>query len=613
MDGACILGVSALYHDAAAAVVIDGEIVAAAQEERFSRVKNDPAVPARAIAACLTEAGVSADGITAVAYYEKPITSLVRSLKTITAIGPASLLGLRNMLEAGMGRKLFIAYSIEKVLRSLGYERPRRMLYAEHHVSHAAAAFYPSPFDRAAVLTFDGVGEWATASIGRGRGARIDLMTEQRFPASIGLLYSTFTSAAGFRVNSGEYKLMGLAPFGEPTYVATILDRLIDLRDDGSFTVDSSYFGYLAGRRMTNHRFDDLFGGPPRGAEDPITKRDCDLARSAQDVIEEIVLRVARHAHQITGEGAAVLGGGVALNCVANGRLLREGPFDEVWVQPAPGDAGSALGCALWAWHEVMAGDRTRSAADRMQGASLGPTPVREDLASRLDQQGRVFERIVDPGSRAARVAELIANGQVVAICTGRMEFGPRALGNRSILADPRSSQIRSRLNSAVKGRESFRPFAPAVLADRAAAWFELEAPSPFMSFVAPVKGADGGRRTPDGDEEAVVDLSAMLDDVRSPLPAVTHVDGSARVQTVDPLHHPELHRILTAFDELTGCPVLVNTSFNVRGEPVVADAEDAYRCFMSTEIDWLLVEDCLMSKAEQPAWGGLVVRPIPD
>ena len=606
---------SALYHDAAAALVVDGEVVAAAQEERFTRLKNDPAIPIRAIEHCLAAGEVPSDGIDVVAYYEKPLTSFVRVLKTFTAIGPKGFRTFPKAMDEALRNKLWAAYEIDRALKTLGYARPGTTVYSEHHVSHAAAAFYPSPFDSACILTFDGVGEWATSSIGIGRGRRLDLLAEMRFPHSIGLLYSAFTYAAGFKVNSGEYKLMGLAPFGEPTYRDRILEKLIDLRDDGSFTVDLAYFDYQAGRRMTNERFDALFDGPPRTPEAPITRRECDLARSIQEVIEEIVLRMARHAHELTGERRAVLGGGVALNCVANGRLLREGPFDEIWVQPAAGDAGSALGAALWAWHEVQQEPRpSPEGRDAMSGACLGPLPSETPVADALEAAGRPHDVLADPGERAERVASLLESGAVVGVCTGRMEFGPRALGNRSILADPRSDTMQRRLNLKIKNRESFRPFAPVVLEDRVQDWFELDRPSPYMSIVAPVRGASiDPSEAPEGTDDAgassspsdVIDLADRLGRVRSPIPAVTHVDGSARIQTVDEDRHPELHRLLTAFDRLTGCPVLVNTSFNVRGEPIVATAEDAYRCFMTTDMDWLLIDDCLLDKAEQPPWDG--------
>ncbi len=598
-----ILGISGLYHDAAASLVVDGEVVAAVQEERFTRRKNDPALPVRSIEYCLRAGGVEPDGIDLVAYYEKPVASFVRVLKTYGAIGIRGLPTFARSMEESLRTKLWVSYDIEKALRRLGFERPGKVVFAEHHVSHAAAAFYPSPFDAAAILTFDGVGEWATTSIGSGRGRRIDLLRELRFPSSIGLLYSAFTHAAGFAVNSGEYKLMGLAPYGAPTYRDRILGDLIDLRDDGSFTVDLTCFDYLAGRRMTNDRFDRLFDGPCRAPGDPVTRRECDLARSIQDVVEEVVLRVAHHAHELTGASHAVLGGGVALNGVANGRLLREGPFDDVWVQPAAGDAGSALGCALWAWHEVVEGERPVPTTDGMSGAVLGPRPDEDDLggvSAALQAAGRPHERIVDPDELARRVAGHLAEGAVVAVCTGRLEFGPRALGHRSILADARDPAMHRRLNVATKHRETFRPFAPVVLERAVARWFEHDRPSPYMSFVAPVRGAEAAPSPAPGAPTDVEDLTARLAEVRSPIPAVTHVDGTARIQTVDPHRHPDLHRLLVAFEARTGCPVLVNTSFNVRGEPIVATADDAYRTFLATDIDWLVLDDCLLAKHDQ-------------
>jgi carbamoyltransferase len=604
-----ILGVSAFYHDAAVALVRDGVVVAAAQQERFTRIKNDANFPVEAMRYCLEQGGVTRDGVHAVVYYEKPLTSFVRVLKTFAAIGPRGARSFPKAMDEMARRKLWIGYEVERQLRDLGYERPGEMLYAEHHTSHAAAAFYPSPFESACVLTFDGVGEWATSSIGTGRGRRLDLLQEMRFPHSIGLLYSAFTAAAGFRVNSGEYKLMGLAPFGRPTRRDAILDELIDLRDDGSFTTNLDYFDYLAGRRMTNTRFDDLMGDPPRHPDEPIRQHHCDLARSIQEVIEEIVLRIAHHAHELTGESAAVLGGGVALNCVANGRLSREGPFEQIWVQPSPGDAGSALGAALWAWHEVHEQPRQPVLPDGMSGSLLGPSSDPEEVAVAFAAQDRPFVRLTDPVERAERIAKLLSEGATIGVVQGRMEFGPRALGARSILADPRDPEMQRTLNLRIKQRESFRPFAPVVLAERCADWFEFDGDSPYMSFVAPVRGAE----VDDALASPSDDLVERLSLVRSPIPAVTHVDGSARLQTVTAERAPDLHRLLGAFDRLTGCPVLLNTSFNVRGEPIVATPEDAYRCFMLTELDHLLVEDCLFDKADQPPWRGEDITRVED
>jgi len=611
-----VLGVSALYHDAAAAILCDGKLVAAAQEERFTRIKNDPSLPVHSIQYCLQAAKVPTDAPITVAYYEKPLSSFVRVLKTFSAIGTKGITTFPRAIEESLRGKLWVSYRIDRALKQLGFTPAEQTLFAEHHMSHAAAAFYPSPFESAAVLTFDGVGEWATSSIALGTGRKIDLLQEMRFPSSLGLLYSAFTSACGFGVNSGEYKLMGLAPFGEPRYREQILAELIDLRDDGSFTINLDYFDYLAGRRMTSKKFDQLFDGPARQPEAPITRRECDLARSIQVVLEEVVLRVAHHAHALTGSDHAVLGGGVALNCVANGRLLREGPFSELWVQPAAGDAGSALGCALWAWHEVCGGEREDPAGkDSMLGSLLGPLPASASPNETFPALGRPYEQVTDSAKLSTRVAALLADGGILGLCSGRMEFGPRALGNRSILADPRSPSMQRRLNLSIKNRESFRPFAPIVLEERSAEFFELDGPSPFMSFVAPVRGA-----VPAGPEHAAnpaptdqMDLSARLDQVDSPLPAVTHVDGTARIQTVGAHSNAKLHSILSAFEQLTGCPVLVNTSFNVRGEPIVATAEDAYRCFMTTEMDFLVIDDCLFNKADQPQWTGTRAKVVAD
>lgn len=608
-----ILGVSAMFHDAAAAVVTDGTLVAAAQQERFSRIKHDAAVPVDAMAAVLEQAGVAPDGLDAIVYYEKPLTSFGRVLRSYVAGGPAALRTFPSTMADWGQRKLWAGLEIEKALHQLGYRPPhRRVLYAEHHVSHAASAFFPSPFESACVLTFDGVGEWATSSIGHGIGNRVDLLQELRFPSSLGLLYSAFTLAAGFRVNGGEYKLMGLAPFGAPVYADTIREHLLEVHDDGSFAMDLSYFGFVKGTRMTNERFAGLFG-PDRVPDSPITRRDCDLARSVQVVVEDVVLRMAAHAHRLTGERRVVLSGGVALNGVSNGRLAAEGPFDEVWVQPAAGDAGSAAGCALWAWHEVFDGERTVQPNDAMRGALLGPSidpaRVEQDLAA----AGRPAERITDEAERAGRVADLLAGGAVVAVCQGPSEFGPRALGNRSILADPRGAEVQRDLNARVKRRESFRPFAPAVLAERAEEWFEISVPSPYMSFVVPVRGAEARPPEQGVDPATTIDATGILAAVQSPIPAVTHVDGTARVQTVDRQRAPWMHALLEAFDERTGCPVLLNTSFNVRGEPIVSSAEDAYRCFMHTDIDWLLLGESLLDKAAQPPWAGPALEVEPD
>ena len=592
-----ILGISAFYHDAAAALVRDGELVAAAQEERFTRIKHDAAFPAHAVRYCLDHAGVAADGVDAVVFYEKPLTHFVRLLRTYLGEAPQGFQSFHRALPIWLREKLWIGQRIEAELAALGYDRPGDLWYAEHHESHAASAFYPSPFESAAVLTFDGVGEWATSSIGVGRGHDIEMVRQLNFPNSLGLLYSAFTYYCGFRVNSGEYKLMGLAPYGEPRFVDAILENLIDLHEDGSFTVNRKYFGYLASLRLTNGRFDEVFGGPPRAPESDLTRREMDLARSIQAVTEEVVLRMARTAANLTGERRAVLAGGVALNCVANGRLLREGPFDDLWIQPASGDAGGAVGAALWGWHQVLGHERTVVTPDAMNGAFLGPSWTTDQIAAWLDEQGYPYRR-VSREERGEVVAGHVARGEVVGLFLGRMEFGPRALGHRSIIGDPRSPDMQSVLNLKIKYRESFRPFAPAVLEERVADYFDHKGPSPYMLIVADVRE---DRWVPADDPPE--DLREWVNQVRSDLPAITHVDHSARLQTVDVERNPEFHEILTAFEALTGCAVLINTSFNVRGEPIVGTPEDAYRCFRRTEMDTLVLEDLVLSEAEQPEW----------
>ena len=592
-----VLGISGFYHDSAAALVSDGHLVAAAQEERFTRVKHDADFPVNAIAYCLHVGQVAEDGIDAVVYYDKPLSTFVRLLRTYLRVGPRGFRSFQRAMPVWLRQKLWISYEIEKGLRDLGFTMPKDLYYTEHHEAHAASAFFPSPFESAAVLTFDGVGEWATASIGVGRGNRIELQEQLNFPHSIGLLYSSFTQYCGFRVNSGEYKLMGRTPYGEPRYVDTILDTLIDLHEDGSFEMDLRYFDYLGGLTMTNRRFHDLFGGPPREPEGELEPRHRDLARSIQEVTEEIVLRMARHAATLTGETRACLAGGVALNCVANARLRRDGPFEELWVQPAAGDAGGAVGAALYGWHQIADGPRTPTPGrDQMQGTYLGPRFDSDEIAAWLDEEGLPHTRLA-PGERADRVAELVAEGKVVGLFQGRMEFGPRALGHRSIIGDPRDPELQSRMNLKIKYRESFRPFAPSVLAERAGEWFDLDGLSPHMMFTAPVH--PDHRRDPG---EAPDDVRDWVNQVRSDIPAVTHVDGSARLQTVSAEEAPDFHAMLAAFEARTGCPVLVNTSFNVRGEPIVCTPEDAYACFARTEMDALVLEDCVLLREEQPA-----------
>jgi carbamoyltransferase len=596
-----VLGISGLYHDSAAALLADGVVLAAAQEERFSRRKHDPRMPVHAIRWCLEHGQVPHDGLSAVVYYDKPLSTFSRVLKSYAAAGPGGLRTINAAMSEWLRRKLWTPYEIEKALLDLGYEVPRPLLFSDHHLSHAAAAFYPSPFERAAILTIDGVGEWATSSVGRGAGSTIELIEELRFPHSLGLLYSAFTYSAGFKVNSGEYKLMGLAPFGEPRFADAIREHLIDVTPEGSFTLDMRYFDFLSGRKMTNDRFDLLFG-PPRRPESTITDRECDLARSIQVVLEEVVLRMARHAASLTGERDLVMAGGVALNCVANARLADESPFDRIWVQPAAGDAGSSLGAALWAWHQIQGHERTVEPTDSMGGALLGPSFTSESIRHVLDEQGWPYRRIEDDAERADRVARALADGLVVGMFQGRMEFGPRALGNRSILADPRARDMQRVLNEKIKQRESFRPFAPAVLAEHAEEWFELHGESPYMLFTAAVRRDRLREEVPLG---ARADIFDRLAAIRSEIPAVTHVDGSARVQTVDRERFPDFHRLLASFHNLTGCPVLVNTSFNVRGEPIVHTPQDAYRCFMTTEMDVLVLEDCLLERQGQPEWDG--------
>lgn len=592
-----ILGISAFFHDSAAAIVRDGAIVAAAQEERFTRKKHDEAFPARAAEWCLAEAGVTAAELDAVVFYEKPLVKFERLLETALAFAPRGFPAFVKAMPQWLQRKLHIPREIDQ---GLGGEYSGPILFATHHESHAASGFYPSPFDEAAILTLDGVGEWSTATWGTGRGSRIKLEAEMRFPHSPGLLYSAFTLFCGFRVNSGEYKLMGLAPYGDPRYADTILREIVDVRDDGSFWLDQRFFDYCAGLQMTSRRFDRLFDGPARRPDGPLTQREMDLAASIQKVLEEIVLRMARHVHAQTGLANLCLAGGVALNCVANGRLLREGPFERLWIQPAAGDAGGALGAALAHWFNHLGHPRIANPGDAQRGSLLGPEFDDAEIEAAIARQHGVAEVFATEAALADAVAAELAAGRIVGHFAGRAEFGPRALGNRSILADPRAADMQRRLNVAIKFRESFRPFAPAVLADRTSEFFNLDAASPYMLLVAGVRdAADSLPATP-----RATGL-ARLRDVRGPIPAVTHVDGSARVQTVDPVRAPRFHAILEAFARLTGCPVLANTSFNIRGEPIVHDPADAYRCFMFTDMDVLVLGNRLLRKAAQPPLAG--------
>lgn len=595
-----ILGISAFYHDSAAALVQDGVLTAAAQEERFTRKKNDADFPKHAVAYCLHAGGVGTDEIDAVVFYDKPLTTFSRLLRTYLRVGPRGFRTFHQAMPVWFRQKLWIPYLIEKEIRDLGYGRPGKLYFMEHHESHAASAFLASPFESAAILTFDGVGEWATASIGVGRGNTVELKEQLLFPNSLGLLYSAFTYFCGFRVNSGEYKLMGLAPYGEPRYESQILDELINLRPDGSFTLNMDYFDFLGGLTMTNHRFDKLFGGPPRVPESDLTQRELDLARSIQVVTEEVVLRMAVHAAELTGERNACLAGGVALNCVANGRLLRDGPFERLWIQPAAGDAGGAVGAALAGWYQIYGNPRSADGVhDVMAGTYIGPGFSDDEIEQYLRSHGYPYTAVADGQRWATSIAELVAEQKVVGLFLGRMEFGPRALGHRSIIGDARSGAMQSTMNLKIKYRESFRPFAPAVLAERATEYFDIDVESPYMMLVASLR--QGHRRH--GGADHPEDIRDWVNEVRSDLPAITHVDYSARIQTVNREQSPEFHAIISAFDGLTGCPVVINTSFNVRGEPIVCTPEDAYRCFMRTEMDHLVLGRYLLDKCEQPAW----------
>ncbi len=592
-----VLGISAYYHDAAAALVRDGVIVAAAQEERFSRKKHDPRFPRQAINYCLGEAFIDPSELEGVVFYDNPLLTLDRVMKNALSVAPAGRDQFVAACRGMLGAKARLRDDIDSVLG----ETPR-LLGTHHHMAHAASCFYPSPFDEAAILTIDGVGEWATCTLGFGRGSHMELLKEIRYPHSLGLLYSAFTYYCGFKVNSGEYKLMGLAPYGEPKYADLIRDLLIDVKDDGSFRLDTNYFGYLDTGLMINERFETLFGGPARRPDTMITRKEMDLAASIQQVTEDVVLKLVAYATALTGTKNLVMAGGVALNCVANGRVLRESGLDGLFVQPAAGDAGGALGAALLVSHQMLGAPRmVNRDGDSLMGSYLGPRFAPHEVTSILDRQDWPHHQIADPDELARAVAGAIADGKVVGYFTGRMEFGPRSLGARSILGDPRNPEMQSTMNLKVKFRESFRPFAPAVIADRAADYFEIEGESPYMLLVAPVKTERQlpmDRAVSDGD-----DMMPILHQQRSDIPAVTHVDYSARVQTVDQERSPDFFRILSAFDQLTGCPVLVNTSFNVRGEPIVCTPQDAYRCFMRTGMDLLVLEDCLLWKSEQPEW----------
>jgi carbamoyltransferase len=592
-----ILGISAFYHDSAAALICDGEICAAAQEERFTRKKHDASFPENAIAYCLRQGGISISDIDYVAFYEKPLLKFDRLLETYLAYAPAGFSSFRQAIPTWVTEKLFLPRKIHK---KLGKDYKGPLVYPEHHESHAASAFFPSPFSEAAVVTIDGVGEWATTTIGEGRDNKIRLIEHQDFPHSLGLLYSAFTYYTGFRVNSGEYKLMGLAPYGEPKFADRIREELIDIREDGSFRLNMKYFNYCQGLTMTNGRFHNLFGRPPRKPETALDEFHMDVAASIQEVTEEIILKIARHAHDLTGQENLCLAGGVALNCVANGRLLREGPFKKVWVQPAAGDAGGALGAALMVWYQLLDNPRTPIKPDGQNASYLGPDFSDDEIRRFLESRSAVFEHIPCQDTLAERVADCLAAQQVVGLHHGRMEFGPRALGSRSILGDPRSQEMQKVINLKIKFRESFRPFAPSVLREYVSDYFEMgeEEDSPYMLMVADIVDS---RRTACEPELKLTRGLDKLPIVRSEVPAITHVDFSARVQTVDEERHGLYRTIISRFHDKTGCPMVINTSFNVRGEPIVCTPQDSYNCFMATNMDVLVIGPFLLLKENQP------------
>jgi carbamoyltransferase len=588
-----ILGISAFYHDSAAALLCDGEIVAAAQEERFSRKKHDERFPRHAVQHCLDTAGIKVEDLDYVAFYDKPLLKFDRLMETYLSYAPSGFRSFAKFLPVWLGDKLHIPRILK---RELGALPKNPFVFPEHHESHAASAFYPSPFEEAAIVTMDGVGEWATTSIGVGEGNKVQLTHEIRFPHSLGLLYSAFTYYCGFRVNSGEYKLMGLAPYGEPKYVDRIM-KMIDLRDDGSYRLDMRYFNFAQGLTMTNSRFEEQMGEPRRKAETELTQFYMDVAASIQNVTEEVMLRTVRYAHKVTGKKNLCLAGGVALNCVGNGKILREGPFEKVWIQPAAGDAGGALGAAQMVWYHLLQNPRsTQPELDNQSASLLGPAFGRDEIHAVLQEQGVVFEEYTDEGELCERVADLIANENVIGWFQGRMEFGPRALGSRSIIGDARSPKMQSVMNLKIKFRESFRPFAPIVLRERAHEYFEIreDQDSPYMLIVAPVREE---KRRPVEDGKFGI---AKLNQLRSDVPAITHVDYSARLQTIDDRRNPRLAKLMQAFEAKTGSPVLINTSFNIRGEPIVCTPSDALRCFLGTEMDVLVVENFVMLRTAQ-------------
>lgn len=591
-----ILGISAFYHDSAAALVVDGKIIAAAQEERFTRKKHDHNFPQQAVEYCLKEAGLTPEQLDYVGFYDKPVSKFERLLETYLAFAPSGYRSFRQAIPLWLKQKLHLPRELG---RGLDQRYSGRYVFTDHHESHAASAFFPSPFEEAAILTLDGVGEWSTACFGTGRGNKIELSHEIRFPHSLGLLYSAMTYYTGFRVNSGEYKLMGLAPYGEPKYQSLILDHVMDVKEDGSFHMDMSFFNYCQGLTMTSRKFHQLFGGPPRTPESEITQREMDLAASVQAVTEEIMLRMSRHVHAQTGCRNLVLAGGVALNCVGNGRLLRESPFDEIWIQPAAGDAGGALGNAMFIWHQLLDQPRIVDPHDAQQGSFLGPQYSDVQVKECLQNEQAVYQHFESDQEMCDTVAALIAKQNVVGWFQGRMEFGPRALGGRSILGDARSVEMQSVMNQKIKFRESFRPFAPMVLDSYKQDYFELDAShqSPYMLMVAPVQQQIRTKQPPE--EQQAFGIN-KLNYPRSTIPAVTHVDHSARIQTIDAARNPLMHQLMTAFYQLTGCPVIINTSFNVRSEPIVCSPQQAFQCFMTTEMDALVVGRYVLLKTEQ-------------
>ena len=597
-----VLGISAYYHDSAAALLCDGKLIAAAQEERFSRKKHDARFPQNAISYCLKEAGINLNQLDRIVFYDKPLVKFERLLETYLSYAPKGFRSFLASMPIWLKEKLYLKTMLRKELAELGECTTKALpplMFTEHHHSHAASAFYFSPFERAAVLCMDGVGEWATTSVWMGEDNTLTPLWEIDFPHSLGLLYSAFTYFTGFKVNSGEYKLMGLAPYGEPKYADLILDKLIDLKEDGTFRMHMEYFNYTTGLTMTSRRFNELFGGPPRKPESPVTQREMDIASSIQAVTEKIVLRLGRAIHEELKVDNLCLAGGVALNCVANGRLLREGPFKDIWIQPASGDAGGAVGAAAAIWNEYLDKPRTVNGSDSMSGSYLGPKFSDYDIQTYLDSVGAKYTRLSDE-QLMPRVAEVLAQDNVAGWFQGRMEFGPRSLGGRSIIGDPRSPKMQSIMNLKIKYRESFRPFAPSVLAERVSDFFKLDSTSPYMLIVAPVHE---DLRIEMTEEQNKLFGIEKLNIPRSKIPAITHVDYSARVQTVHEETNPRYYQLLKAFDQQTGCAVLVNTSFNVRGEPIVCTPEDAYRCFMRTEMDYLVLENFFLAKTEQPEW----------